>query len=62
MSSATTKLRQSAVVIEIGGVPIRSRCDNAGLSDQIEEGCAHGILILSEKPISVSIGSSEADQ
>jgi len=37
MSGATTKLRQSAVVVEIGGVPIRSRCDNAVLSDQIEE-------------------------
>jgi hypothetical protein len=41
MSSATataaSKLRQSAVVVEIGGVPIRLRCDNAVFLEQIEE-------------------------
>jgi hypothetical protein len=37
MSSATAKIRQSAVVVEIGGVPIRLRCDNAVFLEQIEE-------------------------
>ena len=37
MSSATWKIRQSAVVVEIGGVPIRLRCDNAVFLRQIEE-------------------------
>jgi hypothetical protein len=37
MSSATAAIRQSAVVVEIGGVPIRLRCDNAVFLEQIEE-------------------------
>jgi len=37
MSRATANKRKSAVVVEIGGVPIRLHCDNAVFLEQIEE-------------------------
>jgi hypothetical protein len=37
MSSVTTAIQRSAVVVEIGGLPIRLRCDNAVFLRQIEE-------------------------
>jgi len=36
-ATATSKIRQSAVVVEVGGLPIRLRCDNAFFLEQIEE-------------------------
>ena len=37
MPSVTTAIQRSEVVVEIGGVPIRLRCDNTVFLDQIEE-------------------------
>jgi hypothetical protein len=37
MSSLTAEIRQSGVIVEIGGVPVRLRCDNPVFLEQIEE-------------------------
>jgi hypothetical protein len=48
MSIATANIRQSGVVVEIGGVPIRLRCDNAVFLEQIEERYAGYVSSSSE--------------
>jgi len=37
MANVTAAIQRSGVVVEIGGVPIRLRCDNGAFLDQMEE-------------------------